>query len=162
MTPQQTDTTILARLQPSAPRRVVGVAVLGGLGLFFLGVATRSLTGTPVAMLTFLAMGALILWLAVRLWASTANGLVLTGTELRDTTGQVLARVDQIRSVERGVFAFKPAGGFTLVTSGTAGARAWAPGLWWRAGNRIGVGGVTHRHEGRYMAEVLSEMIGQK
>lgn len=162
MTQSDTETTILAHLRPSAPRRVFGTATLGILGLFFIGVATRSLSGAPVVMGAFLIMGGLILWLAVRLWQSTASGLVLTASELRDSEGRLLARVDQMRSVERGVFAFKPAGGFTIVTDSAKGGRAWAPGLWWRAGRRIGVGGVTHRHEGRYMAEILSDMIAKR
>jgi hypothetical protein len=36
---------------------------------------------------------------------------------------------------------------------------AWVPGLWWRIGKRVGVGGVTPSQPARYMAEVMSAMI---
>ncbi|MFN7222446.1 MAG: hypothetical protein ACK4MS_00335 [Paracoccaceae bacterium] len=149
---------VLAELRPSPPRRVVGVAILGTLGtvLIYLALAYPP---TAVGWTVFLlAFGAASLWLAVRMWQCTAIGLVLTSATLSDQTGRVLARVDQIRAVNRGVFAFKPAGGFTLVLTSSA-AGAWAPGLWWRLGRSVGVGGVTHRHEARYMAEVLDALI---
>ena len=150
--------TILAELRPSPPRRVVGVAILAALGaaLIWLG-----LTASPVALgwtVFLLGFGAAALWLAVRMWQSTGQGLVLTREVLRDRAGVVLVRVAEIRAVNRGVFAFKPAGGFTLALNRTA-PRGWAPGLWWRLGRSVGVGGVTHRHEARYMAEVLDALI---
>ena len=149
---------VLAELRPSPPRRVVGAAVLGLLGFGLLYFGFRHPTD-PVGWTFFLlAFGLGAIWLAWRLWVATAQGLILTARDLRTTDGTLLAMVDQITAIDRGVFAVKPAGGFTLVTK-QKGPRAWAPGLWWRAGRRIGIGGVTHRHEGRYMAEILAEMI---
>ncbi|MBN2629072.1 MAG: hypothetical protein JXR75_00865 [Rhodobacteraceae bacterium] len=148
---------VLAELRASPPRRVVGVGVLLILGaaLLYLGLSL------PVADLGWtvflLGFGGLSLWLSLRMWTATEGRLVLTADALCDAEGRVLARVDMVRAVNRGVFAFKPAGGFTLVLS-EAGPRAWAPGLWWRIGRRVGVGGVTHRHEARYMAEVLDQL----
>ncbi len=148
---------ILAELRASPPRRVVGVGVL-----LILGTALLYLWLTlPVAGLGWtaflLVFGGLSLWVSLRMWTATEGRLVLTADALCDAQGKVLARVDMVRAVNRGVFAFKPAGGFTLVLS-QPGPRAWAPGLWWRIGRRVGVGGVTHRHEARYMAEVLDQL----
>ncbi|WP_435258072.1 hypothetical protein ACSBLW_18510 [Thioclava sp. FR2] len=150
--------TVIARMQPSLPRRVIGTGLLAALGLFFLAVATQSLAGSPALMIFLVAFSGLILWLAVRLWQGTTIGLELTETEFRDTTGRVLVTLDQVHSVEKGALALKPAGGFTIVTK-TSGPRGWVPGLWWRAGNRIGVGGVTHRHEARFVAEMMDDLI---
>ncbi|MFN4153664.1 MAG: hypothetical protein ACK4HF_03335 [Paracoccaceae bacterium] len=156
--PRPDTTAILAELRPSPPRRVVGVAILAVLGtaLVYLALAYPA---AGIGWLAFLlGFGLASLWLAVRMWQSTARGLVLTREALSDQAGTVLARVDQIRAVNRGVFAFKPAGGFTLQLAQSA-PRGWAPGLWWRLGRSVGVGGVTHRHEARYMAEVLDALI---
>lgn len=157
----QKSSAVLALMRPSLPRRVIGTGLLAGLGLFFLAVATRGLSGAPVLMVVLIGFAGLILWLAVRLWQGTTIGLELTETEFRDTTGQVIVTIDQIRSVERGALALKPAGGFTIVTK-TKGPRTWVPGLWWRAGNRIGVGGVTHRHEARFVAELMADIVAGK
>ena len=154
-------TAVIARMTPSWARRTVGTGIIAALGVLFLAMAVLQASGVTSLMLTLLAMGSVAIWLAVRLWQSTAIGLELTREELRTTSGQVLIRVDEIKSVDRGVFAIKPASGFTIVTR-SAGPRHWAPGLWWRAGKRIGIGGVTHRNEGRFMAELLSDMIAGK
>lgn len=153
--------TVLARLTPSAPRRIVGAGMLVVLGLFLISIALGDASGKPVVfgLLALVAGGAI--WLAVRLWQSTARGLELTAQDLRDADGRVLARVADMDSVQRGVFALKPASGFTVVLRQSAGW-GWAPGLWWKAGNRMGVGGVTHRNEARYMAEVLDDLIAKR
>jgi hypothetical protein len=41
----------------------------------------------------------------------------------------VLARIDEIASLDRGTFAFKPSNGFLLRLS-RKGTRVWRPGLW--------------------------------
>ncbi len=153
--------SILAELRPSPPRRLLGVAllaVLGGLLVWLALAFPPEAVGWQVALL---AAGVAALWLAVRMWQVSGQALVLTREVLRDEAGTVLARVEEIRAVNRGVFAFKPAGGFTLSLRQSA-PRAWAPGLWWRLGRSVGVGGVTHRHEARYMAEVLDELIKRR
>ena len=77
---------------------------------------------------------------------------------MRDSSGTVLARIDEIRSVVRGTFALKPSNGFTLVLNSKK-PRAWMPGLWWRLGRRVGVGGVTNAGQAKFMAERISMMI---
>ena len=86
---------------------------------------------------------------------STGRVIELTATELRDSTGVLLARVEDIESMDRGVFAFKPSNGFLLKTK-KPGKRAWQPGLWWRIGNRVGVGGVTSAAQAKFMAEQIA------
>lgn len=152
--------TVLAKLRPSAPRRVLGVTILTVLGAALIYMA---LAYPPMALgwtVFLLGFGGVALWLAVRLWQSTKGMLILTNVALTDETGQVIARVDQIQAVNGGTFAFKPAGGFTLMTSEPAPG-VWVPGMWWRLGRSVGVGGVIHRHEARYMAEALAALTGR-
>lgn len=162
MTPSDpTPQTVLAELRPSPPRRVIGVAVLGALGAILIWFGLRFPTDPILWSILLTLFGGMCIWLAWRMWEASAQGLVLTREELRDTNGRRLVMLSDIRSIDRGVFELKPAGGFTIVTE-TTGARAWEPGLWWRLGRRVGIGGVTHRHEGRYMAEVLSEIVASR
>jgi hypothetical protein len=152
---------VIARLYPSAPRRAFGSAILVLLGFLVLWIA---MTSPPEALgwrVFMLAGGAAAIWGAVRLWQATAVGLELTTTDLREEGGRVLARMSDIRDVSRGPLAFKPSNGF-LLTLDSPGPRVWAPGLWWRVGRRVGVGGVTSRDEARFMAETIASMIGPK
>lgn len=152
---------VVARLYPSVPRRAFAAMVLGALGGILVWIA---LAHPPEGLgwrLFLLGFGGLTLWGTLRMWQATALGLELTGEELRDSAGRRLARLDEIRSVSRGVFAFKPSNGF-LITLHAPGPVAWAPGLWWRLGRRLGVGGVTGRDEARFMAEMLDSLLTRR
>jgi len=153
------ETRVLARLNPSAPRRVVGTAMLAAIGVLLIWVVVRHPPPQMIGLAFLLVVGVGTLWMAARLWLATAQGLELTDTELREShSHRALARMADIVSVDRGAFAVKPTAGFALHMR-QPGRMAWAPGLWWQVGRRIGVGGVTHRHEARLMAEILAERL---
>lgn len=144
-------------LRASPPRRVMGAGMLGILGVLLIWLAFT--TATSVAWGGVLVLvGAASLALAVRLWQATAGALLLTAAGLTDEAGRVLAPIEEIVSVDRGAFAFKPSNGFLLRLTGS-GARGWAPGLWWRMGRRMGVGGVTSAAQAKAMAEILSLQV---
>ncbi len=107
------------------------------------------------------AMGLGALWMARRMWRATAASLVLTPDALLSSDGRVLAEMDDIVAVARGAFAFKPSNGFTL-TLRRPGPFVWEPGLWWRVGRRVGVGGVTPGTPARFMAELMQERIAKR
>lgn len=152
--PDVPDDQVIARIAAVGPRRVVGAAILLVLGALLLWVAVTEPPASPLWLVFLLALGAASIWLGVRLWQATAVRIELTPRELREEGGRTIARIDQIRTVGRGVFAFKPSNGFVL-TLDRPGTMVWAPGLWWRVGRRVGVGGVTARHDGRAMAEII-------
>ncbi|MBD3765520.1 MAG: hypothetical protein IE927_12535 [Rhodobacterales bacterium] len=149
---------VVARLSPSPLRRALAAVLLIGVGGLLLGAGVEE-APTPLAVRVLLVgAGAVLVGLAVAMWRATARGLELTKEVLRDTSGQVLVRVDQIRGIERGAFALKPAAGFVLRLDHAAPA-VWVPGLWWRVGRRLGVGGVAGRIEARVMAETIETMV---
>lgn len=153
---------VLARLEASPARRVLGAGVLGGLGLILLWLALWHPPGRIALQLMLLVLAGGAIALTVALWQATRVGLILTARELRDTEGERLALVSQIEAVSRGALAFKPSQGFVLrLAPDAGGARRWRPGLWWRLGRSLGVGGVTPRNEGRFMAEAIAGLIGQ-
>ncbi|UWQ82472.1 hypothetical protein [Leisingera caerulea] len=151
---------ILATIEASAARRVMGTAMLGLTGALLVYVAF-SAPPSPAWLVFLLVVGAAALWLAVRMWQSTTHRIELTAEELRCSDGQLIARVDDIEAIDRGFFAFKPSNGF-LIRTGTPGGRTWMPGLWWRSGRRIGIGGVTPGSQGKAMSEILAAMLVQR
>lgn len=151
---------VILRLAAQPARRLVGAAMIAGLGAILLWIAAVHPPASSGWRLFLVAAGAVVLWLAVRLWQATAPALELTGRELREAGGRRLALVADIRGVSRGAFALKPSNGFTLVLA-EPGPAVWAPGLWWRIGRRVGVGGVTGRHESRLMAEAISLAVAR-
>ena len=146
---------VIARLRPPLIRRYIAVAIVFVLGAIVLNLAFNR---TPEAFgwqIFLIVLGAGSIWLGEAMRRATGLSLELTDEELRDSQGRVLCRLDDIASVERGAFAFKPSNGF-LINLKTPGPRGWAPGLWWRIGRRIGVGGVTSASESKFMADVIA------
>ncbi len=151
----------LAVLAPSPLRRLTGVGMLVALGLLLVWVA---LAAPPAALgwrLFLLGAGGGALWLGEAVRRATQARLELSPEGLRDTAGRLSLPLAEIERVERGTFAFKPSGGF-LIRLARPGPRGWAPGLWWRIGRRVGIGGVTGNHQARHMAEMLSLMLAER
>lgn len=147
-------------LTASMPRRVFGTAMLGGLGLLLVWMALATNPAFPWRV-ALVAVGAGALWLARGLWLSTAGHVVLTGEGLVDQDGRVLAAMDDIAEVDRSAFAFKPSNGLLVKLKGRA-VPGWAPGLWWRYGRRLGIGGVTASGDGRAMADLLKALMVER
>lgn len=154
---------IVLRLHPSPIRRFTGVVMLVIFGVM---AAVAGLEAPPDRMglrLGLPVVGLGLMWMAWQTWRATRRGLELTPDALRETeTGRVLARIDDIASVDNSAIAlFKPAGGFVITLKATA-PLGWASGLWWRFGRKVGVGGTTARVEAKQMAAMLSEMVRRR
>ncbi|MBF9045291.1 hypothetical protein HKCCE4037_18250 [Rhodobacterales bacterium HKCCE4037] len=152
---------VLARITPQTARRAAAVGMAGLLGVMLLIIAgTRP--PRDIGWLVFLVLfGGLCLWLAWSMWQASAKVIELTRTELREVGGRVLCRMDNVARVDRGLFAFKPAGGFLVRLKAPAG-RVYAPGLWWRAGRTLAVGGVTARREAKEVADLMTVLLVQR
>lgn len=148
---------VLATVQASAPRRWLGIFMLASVGLLVIYVALAT-PPEPAWQVFLLVTGAGALWMAERMHRATMGRIELTETGLRDEDGTVIVALDDILSIDRGVFAFKPSNGF-LVRTRSRGPRQWRPGLWWRMGRRMGVGGVTSAAQTKFMSEILSAML---
>lgn len=144
-------------LSPSPARRVVTLAMLYTLAGLLLYIAFTQPPASAFLLVFVLGLAVGVLWLAVATMRATREGLVLTRQVLRTEGGRILCRVDEVKAVERGAFAFKPSGGF-LVRLQRPTTRGWAPGLWWCFGRSLGIGGVTSAGPAKAMAELLSEL----
>ena len=148
---------ILAVVDASSSRRIMACGVIYVLGIMLTYVAIA----TPPSlflMLLVLGMGIGAMLLAEKLRRATLTKIVMTEETISSSDGTVLARMDEIISVDRGAFAFKPSNGFTLKMQ-TKQPRGWAPGLWWRVGRYVGVGGVVSAGQSKFMAEQIALRI---
>jgi hypothetical protein len=153
---------VLAELSASGPRRVIGVSILSILGLFLLYLALWHPPTEMIWRIFLLGFGGIALFGANRLWQCTDVTLELTSVELRERGGRVLTPVANVRDVSRGALAIKPSNGFSLSLIKKPGPSTWAPGLWWRIGRSVGVGGVTSSHEAKYMAEMIHSLMPKR
>jgi hypothetical protein len=151
---------VLAVARASAGRRFLGLSALAALGVLLIYVAFAT-PPTFVLQAFLIAVGGGALWLADAMRRATANCVELTETELRDSDGTVIARIEDIEGLDRGVFAFKPSNGF-LIKVARKSDNHWRPGLWWRLGRRIGVGGVTPGNQTKVMSELLAVIMAKR
>ena len=159
--PPKTDPNeILATAKAAAGRRFLGIAMLSLLGLMMIYIAIAQ---SPALhwRLFLVAIGAASLWMADRMRRATASRIELTETELRDSDGPVIALIADIDGLDRGFFAFKPSNGFLMRTTSSQ-PNTWRPGLWWRMGRRIGIGGVTPASQTKFMSEIIAVMMAQR
>ncbi|HBS51121.1 MAG TPA: hypothetical protein DEA05_14040 [Rhodobacteraceae bacterium] len=154
------DEEILVTVEVSAPRRWLGIAMLAGLGALVIYVALAA-PPEPAWQAFLVVTGLGALWMAEKMRRATASRLELTREELRDSLRGRIVAIRDLEHMDRGFFAMKPSNGFLLRAAGT-GTRAWAPGLWWRLGRRIGVGGVTAAAQTKAMSEVLAALMAER
>ncbi|QYX58146.1 hypothetical protein K1T73_07220 [Roseovarius sp. SCSIO 43702] len=155
------DDTVLMRIEASPPRRVFALVVLLSLAflLVYLGMKGAGQPLVVQAFLVVLALGAL--YLAQRLWRATGEAIELVAGGLRTGGGEWIAEMDEIERLDRGTFAFKPSNGFIVILLTSRPAR-WRPGMWWRLGRRVGVGGVTSAGQSKAMAEIIAARIAAR
>ena len=153
-------TDVLATIHASPGRRWLGVVSMGFLGVLLIWIAFS----TPPSLgwqVFLLVLGGASIWLTTRMYQATALRIELTEEGLRDSSGAVIAAFENIQSMDRGFFALTPSNGFLIKTK-SPGPRVWRPGLWWRMGKRIGIGGVTPGHQSKAMAEIIAIRLAQR
>ncbi|WP_270728479.1 hypothetical protein [Shimia sp. Alg240-R146] len=150
---------VLAIVAASGPRRWMGVGAMGALGaiLIYFAFTTAPAFGWQLFLIV-IGAGALVLADATR--RATENVIQLTPEGLQLSTGEVIATLDQIELVRRGMFDMKPSNGFALKLKKPR-TRRWQPGLWWAIGRRVGIGGVTPGSHSKTMAQMLEALLVQ-
>lgn len=147
-------------LRASPARRLFALVVVWALGGLLLAMGLSD--GVSVmGRITAIAMSLVVFYVAERMRRATDGGLRLTPEGLETSAGEMIAPMSQIESVDRGAFAFKPSNGF-LLRLNERGSGRWVPGIWWRRGRRIGVGGVTPAAPAKAMAEEIAMRIAQR
>ncbi len=149
---------IVARISPSPFRRAVAVGILLCLGGLLIYLALSRPPSVLIWQAFLLVTGGLALYLADQVRRATALSIELSDSRIVDSSGRELCRLDEIESIERGAFAFKPSNGF-LIRLKSRKSRIWAPGLWWRTGRRIGVGGATPASQAKFMSDMIAHQL---
>ncbi|MBO6602506.1 MULTISPECIES: hypothetical protein [Paracoccaceae] len=155
------DDEIIGVIEPRAVRRYVATGGIGLLGMILLYIAAATPPVDPGWLVFLIVMGLGSLFLSWRLWQASGITLELTRQELREAGGRVLARVENIASVDRGFFAFKPSNGFMMRLK-TADSAVYAPGLWWRYRRTIMVGGVTSGTQAKSVADLIKILMVER
>ncbi len=154
------DDGVIAVVEASSLRRVMGAGALFGLGAVLLYTVFSDPPGAVTA--TFgIILALVVVAMGTKMWRATSGRVELREDALVDSHGTTLVRIDEIEGVDRGILAFKPSNGFVL-TLKSKQPRSWAPGLWWRLGRYLGVGGAVSAGETKFMAEQIAFLLSQR
>ena len=149
---------VLLELAVSPMRRYFSIITMLLLSVLLINAAFVSLSGSIVTFVTLGAFGLGSVSAAIKMHSATSNLLRLRRDGLHSSDGKILAEISNIDRVERGLFALRPPNGFLIVLKSPM-RRAWHPGLWWRLGTRVGVGGMTSKTQGKLLAERLDMLL---
>lgn len=145
---------VYARVDVAAPRRIVALVMVYLLAALLLYLALSSQIGA-IGTVVLIAISIGCFWVGEKLRQAKDYAVLLTDTGLVTQNGEVLAALDNIRAVDRGALATKPSTGFSVRLK-TAQPRLWQPGVWWRLGRRVGIGGITASGAAKFMAEQIA------
>ena len=135
------------------------IVIAGGAVLLLtVALAARASATDPVVTLIHLPVALALGWFGWSMLTTKAPTVMFDGERLVDDSGVELCALDEIETVERGFALFKPSGGFALLLN-VEKPRGWSPGLWWRFGRRVGIGGATPGRSGRNMADAITMAI---
>lgn len=146
--------------RPAAMRWLQLALVLGMIALTLVMVGrggAQPIGVTLIAAVIFI----LLCLLARQIWRADANSIIFDGEAITDENGATICRLAQVQKVERGMAMFKPSGGFLLVLDKPQPG-GWVPGLWWRYGRRVGVGGTTPTKVAKVMADAITQAIAAR
>ena len=145
----------IAIIRPSPVRRIVALAATVGCGFVLIYFA---FTAADVAFLwkgVSVVIGVLLIFMADWLRRSTRVSIELAASGIRDSSGRMLCSLDNIEAVERSAFSLKPSNGLGVRLKSPQDM-AWVPGLWWRYGRRLGIGGITPAAEAKFMGDLIA------
>lgn len=145
---------IISILKPSPIRLWMAVLIIGFFGALMLWLAATGAASSIFMSVVFVGISAVSFLAAGRIHGVKDKEIILSRAGLFENDGRTLCRIEEVKEIDRSFFAFKPSNGFAVRLKEPS-TRAWVPGLWWRFGRRVGVGGVTGVGEAKAMSDML-------
>ena len=144
------------RIEVRRPEILRWLMIAAIAGLFFMTLlAAIDLMSRAVLPALFLALFAAATgWFGQALFFAKARAVIFEDGRLFDDSGAEICHIDEVEELEKGLHLFKPSSGFVLKLKSKQPS-AWSPGLWWRIGHRVGVGGATPGRRAKAMADAI-------
>lgn len=133
----------------------LGCVFMLGVFLLYMG-ATTPANFFLRALVVVLGIGALMV--GRLFYLATDLSIIFDEKGLSLSDGRVIAPIDDIDVVEKGMLALKPTNGFSVVMK-SVGNFYWIPGVVWRFRYRVGIGGVTSPGPAKAMADMLTAYL---
>ena len=152
---------IILKIQPNLGRRIFSILVLCICAVVIMNNAFSNTMHSMVLKLTLFGLGVAFLWQAQASFRFANAALILKHDGLYDDQDNLICSLSNIALVDRGWFSLKPSNGF-LLRLHEPQSRKWLPGLYWRFGRRLGVGGALSPVQTKEMSDKLILLMQEK
>ena len=157
---QMTD-TIEAEMKVSPFRRWFSSWLVSLTAALLLNMAMTTPPASVLGQGLVWGMATLLLIAALKLWRDTGVSVRLVGTQLEDSHGALIVQIEDVETLTRKHFSFRPSNGFMLSLKREYDPR-WCMGLYWRAGKRAAFGGAVSGAEAKKLAEAIERHLSQR
>ena len=99
-----------------------------------------------------------ILWFRRFLSRYSKIGFVISTDGLFDLNMDLICTIDDIKKIDVSPYTFKSANGFIILLKTKSSFKS-IPGLYWRVGKRISIGGLVSKNESKLLSGRLIEMF---
>jgi len=143
-------------------RRWFGVFSLGLPAFLIAALLVQGAITNVLSVILLLIVAAVFGSAAYRMATVPDAGIVFDGHSLSTEDGVLLAAIEDIAEVQTGIFAMRPSNGFTLIMK-KAGKMPTRPGIYWRQGRHMGVGGLLRAAEAKSIGKAIqAEVVVKK
>ena len=139
---------------PSHRIKILGLVIFGLL-LFLC--YTISKIEEDLTLLDFLLIPTIIfLWLCFRKFLKRYSkvGFLINQSGLFNLDGSVICEIGDIERIDVSPYTFKSANGFIVILKTKSSFKS-IPGLYWRLGKRISIGGLVSKNESKFLSQTL-------
>ena len=157
---EENETLIVLRVSPV--KSFLGSALLVTLGFTLLySIHKKTAEENIILDLIFLSVALTLIYYGWRIIKAKQTGVKLTKLGIYDLNNTLLYRTSDIKYLDRGIFAIKPANGFIIHLNKPL-AFHWHPGLFWCIRKRLAIGGLLSKQECKAFADLLEIECGVK
>ena len=100
------------------------------------------------------------LWLKRFLNRYSKIGFLINELGMFNLDESLIFKMDEIERIDVSPYTFKSANGFIILLK-TKSSFKFIPGLYWRLGNRISIGGLVSKNESKFLSTTLLELYEQ-
>ena len=128
-----------------------------GFGLLLFLSYTVSNIEEEITFLDFLLIPTIVffgLWFIRFLKRYSKIGFLINQSGLFNIDGSVICKIDDIERIDVSPYTFKSANGFIVILKTKSSFKS-IPGLYWRLGKRLSIGGLVSKNESKFLSQTL-------
>ena len=139
---------------PSHRIKILGSVIFGLL--LFLSYTVSNIE-EEITFLDFLLIPTIVflgLWFIRFLKRYSKIGFLINQSGLFNIDGSVICEIDDIERIDVSPYTFKSANGFIVILKTKSSFKS-IPGLYWRLGKRLSIGGLVSKNESKFLSQTL-------